>query len=177
MWAGCRSPKCAREQPLAPSEQKYPLDVDALAALLGSRGPLAQAFPSYEHRPQQIDMLRAVAEAFNNDEHLIVEAGTGVGKSLAYLMPALAFALRNRRRVVVSTNTITLQDQLYNKDLPDLQRILGAKPGQPSPLGPRRDARCHAQGPLQLPVHPALERLPHRRAPLTRRDCACWPGS
>ena len=126
----------SREQPLIPSTEKHLLDVEALARLLDDNGPLAQAFPNYEHRPQQRAMLKAVAEAFNNDEHLIVEAGTGVGKSLAYLIPALAFAMRNRRRVVVSTNTITLQDQLYNKDIPDIQRILGPKPGAPSPLGP-----------------------------------------
>jgi predicted DnaQ family exonuclease/DinG family helicase len=126
----------AREQPLAPSAEKHLLNPEILAALLTEGGPLAKAFPAYEQRPQQVAMLKAVAEAFNNDEHLIVEAGTGVGKSLAYLIPAIAFALRNSRRVVVSTNTITLQDQLYNKDIPDIQRILGAKPGVPSPLGP-----------------------------------------
>lgn len=128
--------EAARERPLEPREETLPLKVEPLAALLEANGPLALAFAGYEHRPEQIDMLRAVTAAFNNNQHLIVEAGTGVGKSLAYLIPALAFAMRNGRRVVVSTNTITLQDQLYNKDVPDLARILGGKPGSPSLLGP-----------------------------------------
>lgn len=120
-WAGLQ-----REQPLEAAAEKQLLDVDALATLLQPGGAVARVFPAYEHRPQQVKMLRAVANALNNDEHLIVEAGTGVGKSLAYLIPALAFALRNGKRVVVSTNTINLQDQLYNKDIPALQSILGA---------------------------------------------------
>lgn len=128
--------EAAREQPLAPTEEKHLVDAKKLAALLAEGGALAQAFPNYEQRPQQVQMLKAVAEAFNDDESLIVEAGTGVGKSLAYLIPAISFAMRNRRRVVVSTNTITLQDQLYSKDIPDIQRILGPKPGAPSLLGP-----------------------------------------
>ena len=134
--AGLPYAETSRESPLVPTEEKHMLDSHALAALLEQDGPLAQALPNYELRPEQVDMLKAVAEAFNQDEHLIVEAGTGVGKSLAYLIPALAFAIRNHRRVVISTNTITLQDQLYNKDIPDIQRILGNKQGSPSPLGP-----------------------------------------
>jgi len=69
-------------------------------------------------------MLRTVAEAFNHDRHLLVEAPTGVGKSLAYLIPAVRWAMQNGERVVISTNTINLQEQLYNKDLPDLESIL-----------------------------------------------------
>jgi len=110
--------------PLVPSPEKHPVDPDILAAILEPGGPFSRHFPAYEHRPQQIAMLRAVAEAFNNNEHLIVEAGTGVGKSLAYLIPALAFAQSNNQRVVISTNTITLQDQLIGKDIPDLLRVL-----------------------------------------------------
>ncbi|MFQ6058861.1 MAG: helicase C-terminal domain-containing protein [Anaerolineae bacterium] len=111
-------------EPLQPSPRRQPLDVEALCALLEEGGLFAQHFPGYEHRPQQVHMLRAVAEAFNEGEHLLVEGGTGVGKSLAYLLPAIHFAVANGRHVVVSTNTINLQDQLFNKDLPDLQRIL-----------------------------------------------------
>ena len=69
-------------------------------------------------------MLRAVATAFNERQHLLVEAGTGTGKSIAYLLPAVAFAHLNGERVVVSTNTINLQDQLFLKDTPDLQKLL-----------------------------------------------------
>ncbi|MDE3091729.1 MAG: DEAD/DEAH box helicase family protein, partial [Chloroflexota bacterium] len=116
-----RDPK---EQPLKPKASNDPLDVDALAYLLGPDGAFAQHFPGYEYRPQQIEMLRAVAGAFNDDATLLVEAGTGTGKSVAYLVPALYWAAQNNQRVVISTNTINLQDQLYLKDLPDLRKIL-----------------------------------------------------
>ncbi len=110
--------------PLNPSEELTPIDPEPLIEALSPGGALSQAFPGYEHRPQQIEMLRAVAEAFNTPTHLLVEAGTGTGKSLAYLLPAIQFATQNEMRVVVSSNTINLQDQLYTKDVPDLQRIL-----------------------------------------------------
>lgn len=112
-------------EPLAPRPQPAPIDAEALAALLRPGGAFSQAFPGYEFRPPQIDMLRAVADAFNMGHHLMAEAGTGTGKSLAYLLPAIAFAVKNNERVVISTNTINLQDQLFKKDLPDLQRVLG----------------------------------------------------
>jgi DNA polymerase-3 subunit epsilon/ATP-dependent DNA helicase DinG len=110
--------------PLQPSPERKPLDVDGLAAMLEEGGAFAQDFPGYEYRPQQVEMLKAVARAFNEGQHLLVEAGTGVGKSLAYLIPAIHFSVQNGERVVISTNTINLQDQLYGKDIPDLQRIL-----------------------------------------------------
>ncbi|MDI7277429.1 MAG: exonuclease domain-containing protein, partial [Anaerolineae bacterium] len=113
-----------REEPLRASSSPSRLDVEALCALLAPGGPFAQSFPGYEHRPQQIKMLAAVAEHLNEGGVLVVEAGTGTGKSLAYLLPAVDFAARNGRHVVISTNTINLQDQLYLKDIPDLQRIL-----------------------------------------------------
>jgi ATP-dependent DNA helicase DinG len=116
----------AREdsRPLQPSLERKPLDVDELAATLEEGGVFAQDFPGYEYRPQQVEMLRLVAQAFNDSQHLLVEAGTGTGKSVAYLLPAAHFAAQNGERVVISTNTINLQDQLYGKDIPDLQRIL-----------------------------------------------------
>ncbi len=100
------------------------LNVEELAAMLEEGGPFARNFPGFEHRPQQVEMLRAVANAFNKQQHLLVEAGTGTGKSLAYLLPAATFAHLNGERVVVSTNTINLQDQLFRKDIPDLQKLL-----------------------------------------------------
>ncbi len=112
------------ERPLKPKAHNDPLDVDALAHLLEPEGLFAQAFEGYEHRPQQIEMLRAVANAFNDDATLLVEAGTGTGKSLAYLIPAIYWAVQNNQRVVISTNTINLQDQLYLKDIPDLRKVL-----------------------------------------------------
>jgi predicted DnaQ family exonuclease/DinG family helicase len=124
----------AVEEHLEPVKNKVPLDVDALAAIVDEGGLLARSFPGYEHRPEQIEMLRAVAQAFNDDSHLMVEAGTGVGKSLSYLIPAAYFATSNGRRVVISTNTINLQDQLFGKDIPDLQAILSAGGDGASPL-------------------------------------------
>ncbi len=111
-------------RPLKPSPERKPLDENGLAAMLEEGGLFAQDFPGYEYRPQQVEMLRVVARAFNESQHLLVEAGTGTGKSIAYLLPAASLAAQNGERVVISTNTINLQDQLYGKDIPDLQRIL-----------------------------------------------------
>ena len=95
---------------------------EAIAALLGPEGAVSRALPGYEDRPEQLRMAFAVGEAFNNGRLAVIEAGTGTGKSLAYLVPALLWALANEQRVVVSTNTINLQEQLIRKDLPFLQR-------------------------------------------------------
>ena len=111
-------------EPLQPTEEKQLLDEQALVAMLGQDGLLAEHFPGYEYRPQQVEMLQAVVRAFNEGRQVLAEAGTGTGKSLAYLLPAIHFAVQNGRPVVVSTNTINLQDQLFNKDIPDLQCIL-----------------------------------------------------
>jgi ATP-dependent DNA helicase DinG len=111
-------------KPLRPAGQRTPLDVDQLASMLERDGTFAQQFPGYEHRPPQVQMLRVVAQAFNDGQHLLVEAGTGTGKSVAYLLPAVHYAVQNGERVVISTNTINLQDQLFNKDIPDLRKIL-----------------------------------------------------
>jgi DNA polymerase-3 subunit epsilon/ATP-dependent DNA helicase DinG len=111
-------------QPLEPTEDQTSLNVDFLASVLEADGAFADQFADYENRPQQIEMLRAVGEAFNEGRHLLVEAPTGVGKSLAYLIPAVHWAVQNGERVVVSTNTINLQEQLYHKDVPDLERTL-----------------------------------------------------
>src|SRR5207248_11102134 len=78
----------------------------------------------YEYHHQQVEMAKAVADAFNRGHHLVVEAGTGTGKSIGYLLPAILYALRTGERVLVSTNTINLQDQLFTKDLPVLHRVL-----------------------------------------------------
>lgn len=102
-----------------------PLDVAALERALAPEGPLAQVLEDYEHRPAQIRMLGAVAEAFNDNRIALIEAGTGTGKSLAYLLPAIRWARANRQRIVVSTSTINLQEQLIHKDLPFLARHLG----------------------------------------------------
>ncbi len=107
------------------------VDPDTVAAMLGDGGTLSRAFPGYEHRPQQVEMARAVTDALNQGHHLMVEAGTGVGKSVAYLLPAMLFAVRNGQRVVVSTSTINLQEQLLSKDIPALVEALQEEPGEP----------------------------------------------
>src|SRR5205085_5361849 len=82
---------------------------------------------SFEYRPQQQEMAVAVARALVEGEHLAVEAGTGVGKSLAYLIPSILFAVTNKKKAIVSTHTINLQEQLIEKDLPMLEQILPVK--------------------------------------------------
>ncbi|HEY3291696.1 MAG TPA: helicase C-terminal domain-containing protein, partial [Anaerolineae bacterium] len=102
-----------------------PLDEDKLAHILDTDGPFAQHFEGYEMRPMQVDMLRTVVTAFNESGHALIEAGTGTGKSVAYLIPALMWAMQNGERVVVSTNTINLQEQLAEKDFPAIVKALG----------------------------------------------------
>jgi DNA polymerase-3 subunit epsilon/ATP-dependent DNA helicase DinG len=106
------------------SAETPPDDPRALAALLGPEGPLAGLVPGYEHREPQLEMLLAVAQIQARGGILVVEAGTGTGKSLAYLLPSIARAVRHHERVVVSTNTHTLQEQLMGKDLPSLREWL-----------------------------------------------------
>lgn len=93
--------------------------------LLGPTGPLASK-PGYEFRRPQLDMAVAIADALNESKHLIVEAPTGVGKTLAYLLPALAHGQRTGDRIVISTHTKNLQEQLRQKDLPLAESLLGA---------------------------------------------------
>jgi len=119
------------------------LDVQSI---LGDSGRIAQRLDSYESRPEQIEMANAVRKAIEDESHLIVEAGTGVGKSFAYLVPAILHATRDqgqakgqaqsddhgksdsdkqkRKRVVVSTNTISLQEQMFHRDIPFLNSVL-----------------------------------------------------
>ena len=100
------------------------------AGLVGASGPLAWVLPAFEPRPQQARMAQEVAAALASGRHLLIEAGTGIGKSIAYLLPAVLWAVRagpappEERRVVVSTHTRALQEQLARKDLPILQRAL-----------------------------------------------------
>ena len=100
------------------------LEPDDLAAMLAPDGPLARRLSGYEHRPEQQAMVASVARAFSERVFLLVEAGTGTGKTMAYLIPALHWSLRNGERVVVATRTINLQEQLWNKDIPLLQEAL-----------------------------------------------------
>ncbi|HEX7974367.1 MAG TPA: helicase C-terminal domain-containing protein, partial [Anaerolineales bacterium] len=140
--------------PLQALGDPAPLDEDEVAALLEQSGAFSRHFPHYEYRSQQVAMLRAVTQAFSKGRHLLVEAGTGVGKSVAYLIPAALWALKNNRRVVISTNTINLQDQLINKDIPDLKAALGLNDlratvikGRSNYLCPRRLESLRRRGP------------------------------
>jgi ATP-dependent DNA helicase DinG len=101
--------------------------VARVEAVFSPTGLLSRA-KNFEYRPQQQQMAVAVARALENRAHLAVEAGTGVGKSLAYLIPAILFAVANRKKAIVSTHTINLQEQLTEKDLPMLAGVLGALP-------------------------------------------------
>jgi ATP-dependent DNA helicase DinG len=106
-----------------------PFDV---IAQLGEHGPIARELGSYENRQSQRDLSAHLADAYNDGGVLLLEAGTGVGKSFAYLVPALAWARANHERTVVSTNTINLQEQLVGKDLPLLRRALGDDEYEPT---------------------------------------------
>ncbi len=139
--------------PVGAEPGEVPLDIDEVAAALDLGGPFDAYFDEYEYRPQQVDMLRSVAEALSESMHLMVEAGTGTGKSYAYLIPAAYWALKNNTRVVVSTNTINLQDQLINKDIPDLRAALNVPvraavlKGRSNYLCPRRLALLRKRKP------------------------------
>ncbi len=101
------------------------LNTEELAGMFETAGLFESSMDGYEQRPQQVSMVRGVTTAFNEGEVLMVEAGTGTGKSLSYLTPALIWAVRNNQRVIVSTNTRNLQEQLFYKDLPFLLDNLG----------------------------------------------------
>ena len=112
---------------LIPNETLQPIDVEEITSMLEHGGLFAKKFPHFEHRAEQVELCRSIANTLINNHHLLAEAGTGVGKSIAYLLPAASWALKNNLRVLISTNTLNLQDQLINKDLPDIQDMLGEK--------------------------------------------------
>src|SRR5437588_4078246 len=97
--------------------------VKQVGEIFSPNGLLSKA-KNFEYRPQQQQMAVAVAKALETKEHLVVEAGTGVGKSLAYLVPAIFYAVANSKKAVISTHTINLQEQLVEKDLPMLENVL-----------------------------------------------------
>jgi ATP-dependent DNA helicase DinG len=139
--------------PMEPTPNLVPMDPDEVASILEYGGPFSRYFSGYEFRPQQVEMLRAVTRALSEGMHFMVEAGTGTGKSFAYLVPAAIWAIQNNRRVVISTNTINLQDQLVKKDLPDLCAALNLDlrvavlKGRSNYLCPRRLEIIKQRGP------------------------------
>lgn len=152
-WLQAADERLLPLRPLEPSASPVALDIDEVAALLEPGGIFAQKMPGFEHRTEQVAMLRSVAQALSEGYHLLVEAGTGTGKSFAYLIPAALWAWQNNRRVVISTNTITLQDQLIKKDIPDLLDALGLElhatvvKGRSNYLCPRRLDALRQRGP------------------------------
>jgi DNA polymerase-3 subunit epsilon/ATP-dependent DNA helicase DinG len=135
-----------------PSEPSL-LDIEESSAPLEHGGAFSKFYKDFEHRPQQVEMTKAVAKALSEGRHLMVEAGTGTGKSMAYLLPSAYWAIKNDSRVLISTNTINLQDQLIQKDIPDLQAALGQKinasvlKGRNNYLCPRRLAALRRSEP------------------------------
>ena len=101
-----------------------PIDVAAIVKMFGPDGVFSRSLPNFEPRREQARMAKAVAYCFNNSKHLMVEAGTGTGKSLAYLVPAVYWATQNKTPVVISTCTRNLQAQLFHKDIPLLTEML-----------------------------------------------------
>src|SRR5947209_9866183 len=121
--------------------------VERIRSIFGADGLLSKA-KNFEFRPQQQEMAVAVARALEEDRHLVVEAGTGVGKSLAYLVPSILFALEQHKKATISTHTIHLQEQLLNKDIPILKKVLPVEfdaalmKGRQNYLCPRRLERA-----------------------------------
>ncbi len=118
--------RLSRPPPIRPLDERLDIDPELITDALSVGSDFSDAVTNFEERPEQIEMSAAIAEAINHGGRLMVEAGTGVGKSLAYLLPAALYATKNGQRVVVSTNTINLQEQLVNKDLPMVKAALAA---------------------------------------------------
>src|SRR6266480_2876698 len=124
--------------------------VERVRVFFSNNGPLSKA-KNFEFRPQQQEMAAAVARALEDERHLVLEAGTGVGKSLAYLVPAILFAIEEHKKAIVSTHTINLQEQLLYKDIPILKKILPLEfeaalmKGRQNYLCPRRLERALQQ--------------------------------
>jgi ATP-dependent DNA helicase DinG len=118
-------------------DQQFSRDIHEM---FGEGGLLSGA-KNFEYRPEQQQMAAAVAGALEGNHHLVVEAGTGVGKSLAYLVPAALFALENSRKAIISTNTINLQEQLLQKDIPIVRRLLN-RPFEAALLKGRQNYLC-----------------------------------
>jgi DNA polymerase-3 subunit epsilon/ATP-dependent DNA helicase DinG len=118
-----------RPDVLEPTGSLQPIEANPVDAVIGGDGTLSRIIPRFERRHQQEAMAAAVTSALNDSAQLVVEAGTGTGKSLAYLVPAALAAAERGDPVVVSTNTLALQDQLLRKDVPDLTEALANRAG------------------------------------------------
>ena len=122
-------------------QEKLLLEEDKATALVGRKGILAQTLPGYEYRPEQEAMVGQVTRALNEEKYLLLEAGTGVGKSIAYLVPSVLWGILNKERVLVATHTINLQEQLWFKDIPLLTKMI-KKPFRAALVKGRRNYIC-----------------------------------
>lgn len=113
-------------EPVKPKKIEL-LNEDETAFFLSCQGPFAKSYGNYEERPAQISLSKEIASSFNKEKIGVFEAGTGVGKSFAYLIPAMLWSVKNKECVVVSTGTINLQQQLFEKDIPFAQKLIGKK--------------------------------------------------
>lgn len=140
-------------EPREPEGSLKPLDAEEVSAIIDRGGIFSKLFPHFEYRQEQVELTQYITAALSDGLHIMAEAGTGVGKSLAYLIPAALWAYQNNTRVVISTNTINLQDQLINKDIPDVQEALNLPikasvlKGRNNYLCPRRLEALRRRGP------------------------------
>src|SRR6201985_2725112 len=110
---------------ITPTPDTTPERLPTLHDFFAPGGMLSRSSLAFEHRRGQFEMARAIESAFKEKRHLIVEAGTGTGKTLAYLLPALRLARERQQRIIISTGTKNLQEQLFFKDVPFLESLLG----------------------------------------------------
>ena len=106
------------------STANIPCSIDWVVDSFSPGGILERNLPGYESRPGQVRMAKLIAEGLTSSQHVVVEAGTGTGKSFAYLIPSLWSAIKTGKKVVVATHTIPLQEQLQKKDIPILENVL-----------------------------------------------------
>jgi len=148
------------------SEEEKPLDSNHIQEVFSQGGALSRFLERYEPRMSQINLALGISRAYNEGSLFIGEAGTGVGKSFAYLLPSILWAQQNHQRIVISTGTINLQQQLLEKDIPLLQKILGPVKavlvkGRRNYLCPHRleEYRQEAEGELFSEEDPILEAI------------------
>ncbi len=145
--------------------RREPVPLEMIEDIFGADGALAEDFAEYERRDEQLEMAREIASAFNDGNQVLIEAGTGAGKSLAYLLPAALWTLRNGQRVAISTHTINLQEQLLKQDIPQVQRIVGGDlqaalmKGRGNYLCPRRLETLRRRSPANLDELRALAKI------------------
>lgn len=153
---GSFEPEDDNWETLRPNQIIEAIDPNELAALIEPGGKMQQFIPNYESRHPQIEMLKSTADAFNGSQHTMIEAPTGTGKSFAYLIPSIYWAVENNERVIISTDTIALQDQLIKKDLPTLRGALDVKfkatvsKGRNNYLCPRRLRTVRRRAPTSI---------------------------